>query len=43
MNNIPNVPGYKIDKHGNIYSFKGYKEGKKISQQLDKDGYLRVI
>lgn len=39
---IPSLPGYKIDELGNIYSFKRYKEGKKKSPYVDKDGYLCV-
>lgn len=42
MNNIPNIKDYKIDEYGNVFSFKRYKNGKKLSPYTDKDGYLCV-
>lgn len=39
---IPEMEGYKIDEFGNIFSFKRYKEGKKKSPYVDKDGYYCV-
>ena len=31
--------GYKINKSGDVYSFKRYKEGRKLGRFVDKDGY----
>lgn len=42
MLDIPEAISYKIDEYGNVFSFKRYEEGKKLSPYTDKDGYLCV-
>ena len=42
LENIVGCPGYFIDDQTyEIWSFKQYKEGRKIKLRYDKDGYLR--
>jgi HNH endonuclease/NUMOD4 motif-containing protein len=37
---IPDFPGYRINRTGMIKSFKRYPEGKLLSPYTDKDGYI---
>lgn len=39
---IEGLIGYSCSNFGNIYSYKVYHEGKLMSPQLDRDGYLSI-